>query len=173
MYRALVGLFLHPGWSDCQHHEHPLHQCLPSCCDNTAKRHGTSATFATPDVLFLRAGGHIDLTLARSVSSLTDSSVCTGNLCGKIWPYNRRLVQKGECPMRGGGRGRVLDWNELIVSSCSAGSRHDIVLLFFLIYCNSLHVFFFSLSMVFPSLSVFTCIHVLLTLASTSSLPLC
>ncbi len=66
----------------------------------------------------------------------------------------------------------MLDWNELIVSSCSAGSRHDIVLLFFLIYCNSLH-FSVSLSLsllfFFPSLSL----HVLLTLASISSLPLC
>lgn len=65
--------------------------------------------FTTQDILFLLLGGHIDLTLICSVSSSTDSSVRTGNLCGKIWPYNRRLVQKGECPLRW-ERQRGMSW---------------------------------------------------------------
>ncbi|KAI3369892.1 hypothetical protein L3Q82_024699 [Scortum barcoo] len=44
---------------------------LPCCCDNTAKRLKVlRATFATPDVLFSWAGGHIDLTLALALCLL-------------------------------------------------------------------------------------------------------
>lgn len=94
------------------------------------------------------------LMLAFCVSPFTDSSVCTRNLCGKIWPYNRRLIQKGECPVRG----RVLAWNELIVTSCSSGS-HIIVLGNFLIqlllHCYSLIPSFHSLF--FPATSYYWC----------------
>lgn len=49
---------------------------------------------------FFLLEGYIDLILFCITSSLTDSSVCTGNLCWKVWPNNRRLIQKGEYPLR-------------------------------------------------------------------------
>lgn len=108
--------------------------------------------FTTQDILFLLLGGHIDLTLICSVSSSTDSSVRTGNLCGKIWPYNRRLVQKGECPLRW-ERQRGMSW--LLAAALQV---HAI----FFSHLNP-----FSL---FQSLSCFT--FFFKSLASVSSLPL-
>lgn len=99
------------------------------------------------------------------MSSLTDSSVCTGNLCGKIWPYNRRLIQKGECPLRG-GEGEAECWTGMSWLLAAALQVHVMILCscFFLIELPS--CLYFSLSPVFLSLSlsfhVLCCFYVML-----------
>ena len=106
-----------------------------------------------------------------SVSSLTDSSVCTGNLCGKIWPYNRRLIQKGECPVGGGRRERQqrvagLEWADCKQLLCRFTSWYcalvfsrvtHIIPLFLSLFCFSffpllcLYIYYFFPSVCFLS----------------------
>lgn len=100
--------------------------------------------FASLNVLLLWLVGHFALMAAGSVFSLTDSSVRTGNLCGKIWPNNRRFVQKGECPV-GGGSGREC-WLGMSWLLAAALQVHVMILCSCFLQCNSLLSFCFSFS---------------------------
>lgn len=97
------------------------------------------------------------------LSSLTDSSVCTGNLCGKVWPHNRRLIQKGNYPTRG-ERQSGMSWllaaalqvHVMILCCCLFSSKCflsiSVSVLFFFFFFLCLFVYHFLASVSFPPL---------------------